>query len=256
MYSHDSHEPKKQDQIQIKTGTGLTLAVYKNIDETHLSDVVLAKNSDQSLLPGVSGFPIRPSRRPNFGPKINPSVYRVPPRLVDHTQRQAGNDINQENPKKPDKAGTPQYENINISPSQSSSNDQKLEITHGEHIRDEKKVSDELDECAMYDRRLSDGSILEDLQVRRKFKHAREFGILGNANRKNFELFKDQIVKHMEDPKTIIKEGTYKKTIKVSHYLNEETGLNVMINKNDKTFFSAWRLKDKQLENVKNRGAL
>ena len=55
----------------------------------------------------------------------------------------------------------------------------------------------------------------------------------------------------MNNPSTIIKEGTYKKNIEVFHYLNEETGLNVMISKNDNTFLSGWKLKDKQLKNVK-----
>ena len=45
-----------------------------------------------------------------------------------------------------------------------------------------------------YDRRLSGGSILEDLQVRRKFKHAANFGVLGNPNQENFELCKDSKV--------------------------------------------------------------
>ena len=58
---------------------------------------------------------------------------------------------------------------------------------------------------AIYDRRVGDGSILEDLQVRKKFKHAPDFGILGNPNRKNYELFKDRIVDHMKNPSTRIK---------------------------------------------------
>ena len=109
---------------------------------------------------------------------------------------------------------------------------------------------------AIYDRRVGDGSILGDLQVRKKFKHAPDFGILGNPNRKNYELFKDRIVDHMKNPSTKIKEGTYKKNIEVLHYFNEETGLNVMIRQNDNTFLSGWKLNNKQLENVKDRGAL
>ena len=105
---------------------------------------------------------------------------------------------------------------------------------------------------AFYDRHVGDGSILTDLQVRKKFKHTPDFGILGNPNRKNYEFFKDRIV----DPSTKIKEGTYKKNIEVLHYFNEETGLNVMIRQDDNTFLSGWKLNNKQLENVKNRGAL
>lgn len=62
-----------------------------------------------------------------------------------------------------------------------------------------------------HDRHVGDGFILTDLQVRKKFKHAPDFGILGNPNRKNYELFKDRIVGHMKNPSTRIKEGTYKK---------------------------------------------
>lgn len=109
---------------------------------------------------------------------------------------------------------------------------------------------------AFYNRHVGDGSILTDLQVRKKFKHAPDFGVLGNPNRKNYELFKDRIVDHMNNPSTIIKEGTYKKNIEVLHYFNEETGLNVMIRQDDNTFLSGWKLNNKQSENVKNRGAL
>ena len=60
----------------------------------------------------------------------------------------------------------------------------------------------------------------------------------------------------MKNPSTRIKEGTYKKNIEVLDYFNEETGLNVMIRQDDNTFLSGWKLNKKQLENVKNRGAL
>jgi hypothetical protein len=70
-----------------------------------------------------------------------------------------------------------------------------------------------------YDLRMLEfGCILEDLQVQKKFKHAPDFGVIGNPNRENFELFKDKIAEHMRDPSTIIKEGTYKKNIVVIHY--------------------------------------
>lgn len=68
-------------------------------------------------------------------------------------EQQAGNKIknkgNSEEPDKPDKGGgndSPEYENK--CPSQSSSNNQKPEITHGEHIRGEvrrKKISSIID---------------------------------------------------------------------------------------------------------------
>jgi len=108
-----------------------------------------------------------------------------------------------------------------------------------------------------YNRRIKEyGVILEDLQIRNKYKHAGDFGVKGNPSRENFELFKDRITDHMRDPSTIIKEGTYKKNIDVMHYVNENTGLNVMIRQDDNTFLSGWKLNEKQLQNLKNKGAL
>ena len=42
----------------------------------------------------------------------------------------------------------------------------------------------------------------------------------------------------------------------VIHYLDETTGLNVIINKNTKRFVSGWKLRDDQLENLIQRGSL
>jgi hypothetical protein len=39
------------------------------------------------------------------------------------------------------------------------------------------------------------------------------------------------------------------------HYLNQDTGLNVMIRQDENTFLSGWKLNCEQLQNVKNRGA-
>ena len=108
---------------------------------------------------------------------------------------------------------------------------------------------------AFYNRHVGDSSILTDLQVRKKFKHAPDFGVLGNPNRKNYELFKDRIVEHMNNPSTQIIEGTFKK-IEVTHYFNPETGLNVFFNRDNNKFISGWLLKDDQLDNMVNRGAL
>jgi hypothetical protein len=90
-----------------------------------------------------------------------------------------------------------------------------------------------------YDQRMPEFScILEDLQVQKKFKHAPDFRVIGNPNRENFELFKDKIAEHMRDPSPEIKAGTYKKNSEVIYYFNEDTGLNVMIRQDDKTFLS------------------
>ena len=78
-------------------------------------------------------------------PGVNP--HRVAPKIVDQGLG-AGNKIkNKGNSGKPDKgSNSPEYENT--CPSQSSSNEQKPKITHGEHLRGEvrpKKISSIID---------------------------------------------------------------------------------------------------------------
>jgi Colicin D len=59
----------------------------------------------------------------------------------------------------------------------------------------------------------------------------------------------------MNEPSTQIIEGTYRKS-EVTHYFNPETGLNVFFDKNTKKFISGWLLRNKQFDNMVNRGAL
>lgn len=65
---------------------------------------------------------------------------------------------------------------------------------------------------ARYDRHLPEfNCMIEDSQIQAKFKHAEDFGILGKPNRKNFELWKDKVIQHIQDPSTKKIEGTYRK---------------------------------------------
>lgn len=110
---------------------------------------------------------------------------------------------------------------------------------------------------ALYDRRLPEfDCIIKDLQIQRKYKHAPNFGVTGNLNRENIELFKNKIIKHMKDPSTVVKKGTYKKNIEVIHYFNAGTDLNVMIREDNGTFLSGWLLTDKQRNSLINTGAM
>lgn len=98
-------------------------------------------------------------------------------------------------------------------------------------------------------------STIENKQIQKKYKHAPDFGISDNFNQKNAQLFKDKIIEHMKEPSTQIIEGTFKK-IEVTHHFNPETGLNVFFNRGNNKFISGWLLKDDQLNNMLNRGAL
>lgn len=98
--------------------------------------------------------------------------------------------------------------------------------------------------------------IMKDSQVLKKFKHAYDFGVTGKPCRQNFEIFKNKIMDHMKNPSTVVRKGTFKKNIDVTHYTDYETGLNVIIRNDNNEFLSCWKLRDKQLKNVKNRGTL
>jgi Colicin D len=59
----------------------------------------------------------------------------------------------------------------------------------------------------------------------------------------------------MNNSKTKKIPGTYRK-MEVWHYFNEDTGLNVMIVRDNKHFLSGWKLNDEQLVNLRTRGSL
>ena len=54
---------------------------------------------------------------------------------------------------------------------------------------------------------------------------------------------------------TYSREGMFKK-IEVTHYFHPETGFDVFFNRDNNKFISGWLLKDDQLDNIVNRGAL
>lgn len=96
---------------------------------------------------------------------------------------------------------------------------------------------------------------IDNKQIQKKYKYAKDFGILGNFSQNNAQLFKDKIIRHMKEPSTQIIESRFKK-IEVTHYFNPETGLNVFFNRETKKFISGWLLNKAQLKNIQNQGAL
>lgn len=91
-------------------------------------------------------------------------------------------------------------------------------------------------------------------QIQRKFRHAFAFGIEGNWNIENGKLFIKILLDHMRKA-DIKKLGIYH-DIKVFHYLDPVSKLNVMINSETKCFLSAWELSDEQLTHVLKDGKL
>ncbi|CAL7961116.1 hypothetical protein MIDIC_240075 [Alphaproteobacteria bacterium] len=99
---------------------------------------------------------------------------------------------------------------------------------------------------------------LPDAQVQAKFpRHAEQFGVQGNWNKQNGELFKQKLIEHVANPDTIPIAGTYTrgKVQDVVHYYNPKTELNVMKDKNGE-FISGWKLNDGQQKYLKETGKI
>ena len=79
------------------------------------------------------------------------------------------------------------------------------------------------------------------------------YNINGNYNRVNGQLFQEALINHMKQFKPI--SGTYHGR-PVDHYLDPKTGLNVIVDKQTKRFWTAWKLNQPQLEHVLEHGNL
>ncbi|WP_207692273.1 colicin D domain-containing protein [Desulfonema limicola] len=90
-------------------------------------------------------------------------------------------------------------------------------------------------------------------QLRSKFKHASDFGIIGNYNNMNAEAFEKAIYEHFINKETILIRGTYRGN-PVNHYYNKVTKLNVICK--EKKFLSCWKLSSMQQFYVITKGSL
>jgi len=85
-------------------------------------------------------------------------------------------------------------------------------------------------------------------------KHAADFGITDNWNKAAAGKFSSTINQHINSPGIKVIQGTYKNQPAI-HYLNPNTGLNVISRPNGQ-FWSGWKLGPQQLEGVLNNGTL
>ena len=90
--------------------------------------------------------------------------------------------------------------------------------------------------------------------LQHSFKHAKVFGIEGNASNRSLAEFTSAIQRHVTDEGTRAIQGTFRGR-PVTHFVNPETGLNVMRDQSGH-FLSGFRLKPKQLEHVLLNGKL
>ncbi len=91
-------------------------------------------------------------------------------------------------------------------------------------------------------------------QLQRKFKHAGDFGVIGNYSRANAAEFSRALNQHINSDTVKAISGTYRGN-PVTHYLDPGTGLNVIADPAG-NFVSGWRLHSAQLQNVFSRGSL
>ena len=94
-------------------------------------------------------------------------------------------------------------------------------------------------------------STFEKKQLQKKFEHAKDFGVEGNYNPANSDLYQKKLIEHMKSTHACL--GTYRGQ-DVYHYYNPNTDLNVMVNRSNNKFISGWRLSPEQILNMKNNG--
>jgi Colicin D len=98
------------------------------------------------------------------------------------------------------------------------------------------------------------GVTFNPVQLQKKFKHASDFGVNGNYNTANRQLYLDALETHLDDPSTVAIQGTYRGD-PVTHYFNPNTDLNVIVDPAG-NFVSAWKLGPAQVQNLLTTGAL
>ena len=91
-------------------------------------------------------------------------------------------------------------------------------------------------------------------QLQAKFKHASDFGVIGNYSKQNAIKFNSAINQHINSTGVQSINGTYRGQ-SVIHYLNQKTGVNVISSPSGQ-FISGWKLTGDQFKNVLNRGKL
>ena len=91
-------------------------------------------------------------------------------------------------------------------------------------------------------------------QLQHGFKHAKDFGVSGNASNKTLSEFSSAVQSHVNGAGTQVIQGTYRGN-PVTHHVDPSTGLNV-IRDSSGNFLSGWKLSPEQLQNVVTRGKL
>ncbi|MDR1485481.1 MAG: hypothetical protein LBT09_11740, partial [Planctomycetaceae bacterium] len=90
-------------------------------------------------------------------------------------------------------------------------------------------------------------------KIQHEYRHAYQFGVTGNWNKENAVAFGQAIIDHVSKKNIQVIQGTYRGNIKVTHYFDDKTNLNVMIDENG-DLVGAWKLDDRQLKYLHKGG--
>ncbi|WP_350024124.1 colicin D domain-containing protein [Pseudomonas protegens] len=91
-------------------------------------------------------------------------------------------------------------------------------------------------------------------QLQHAYKHAGDFGVVGNANKKTIAEFEVAVQKHIAAPETKLIEGTYRGN-PATHFVDPNTGINIIRDPSG-NFLSGWKLNPQQLLHVVKSGKL
>jgi len=95
--------------------------------------------------------------------------------------------------------------------------------------------------------------LFDSKQLQKKFKHAIDFGVSGNANKAGLEAFENAMRRHINLPSTSAVKGTYRWKQDVYHHYDPNTNLDVMTDM-DGNFISGWKLSERQVADLEGGG--
>jgi hypothetical protein len=95
---------------------------------------------------------------------------------------------------------------------------------------------------------------IDEAQLRRKYKHATDFGLASNYNPANGELFKQKLIEHVMKPEVQQIRGTLR-GVEVIHYYDGASNLNVTTTLAG-DFLTGWKLSESQAEHLVAEGNL
>ncbi len=93
---------------------------------------------------------------------------------------------------------------------------------------------------------------LSEVQLRKKFKHACDFGVLGHCSSQTLLEFKAAVEAHLESSRVKVIFGTLRGRSMV-HYFDPTTSLNVSMSDNG-DFVSGWKLSPAQVRALIDSG--